>query len=472
MRNSILAIALVLTSLGIYAQETSKITFDGVVNTEEWNDSQTFKINYEFEPGDNIASRNPTDVYVKYDSDYILVGFVAYGDMSTLRSSIRNRDQAWEDDTVFFGIDTYGDGRYLIFLGSNAEGNQIDMKLTNNGNDDPSYNVNYYTKASKHDNSYQVEMMIPFSVLQFEEKEVMEWPITVHRSTYVDGNRSQNLNFPLDRNNSCFICQSKENLVLENIKSKNRVNLLPNIFSGVSAELSNDQLDYRALKTNFGLSGLVDINNTTSLEFAINPDFSQVEADVSQIAVNNTFAIQYPERRPYFNEGNDIIQFNTETVYTRSINKPLISTKLINQGKKQRYYWLTAYDENSPYLVGGENQSYFGQGEGSVANIFRYQRTYEGGSNLGFLSTNRFYQGGGSGNLFGIDGLYRLKEKYSVGFEFSSSRVVEPEADWIDSSDVIEGHTVALDGEENTGYTALAYVNRNTILEYRYILCS
>ncbi len=70
-----------------------------------------------------------------------------------------------------------------------------------------------------------------------------------------------------------------------------------------------------------GLSGLFDLNNITSLEYAINPDFSQVEADVSQITANNTFAIFFQERLPYFNEGNDIIETSLNTVYTRSINK-------------------------------------------------------------------------------------------------------------------------------------------------------
>ena len=71
------------------------------------------------------------------------------------------------------------------------------------------------------------------------------------------------------------------------------------------------------------------------LEFALNPDFSQVEADVSQVNANTTFALFFPERRPYFNEGNEIINSNLNTVYTRTINDPLASTKLIHQGEKQ-----------------------------------------------------------------------------------------------------------------------------------------
>jgi len=33
--------------------------------------------------------------------------------MSTLRSSIRNRDEGYQDDIVMIGIDTYGDGCYM-----------------------------------------------------------------------------------------------------------------------------------------------------------------------------------------------------------------------------------------------------------------------------------------------------------------------------------------------------------------------
>ena len=69
---------------------------------------------------------------------------------------------------------------------------------------------------------------------------------------------------------------------------------------------------------NVGLSGLFDLNSVTSLEFALNPDFSQVEADVSQVNANTTFALFFPERRPYFNEGNEIINTELNTVYTRT----------------------------------------------------------------------------------------------------------------------------------------------------------
>ena len=54
------------------------------------------------------------------------------------------------------------------------------------------------------------------------------------------------------------------------------------------------------------------------------------------------------------------------------LNDPLASTKLIHQGDKQRIYWLTAYDQASPYLIAGENGSTSGKGGQAFSNIFSY----------------------------------------------------------------------------------------------------
>ena len=75
-----------------------------------------------------MPSPYSTKAYVTYDSENLLIGFVAQANMKTLRSSIRNRDEAWMDDFVFFGLDTYSDGRYMINFGSNPSANIFSSK--------------------------------------------------------------------------------------------------------------------------------------------------------------------------------------------------------------------------------------------------------------------------------------------------------------------------------------------------------
>ncbi len=91
MKDTFITLA-ILAVFGISsAQETTKISFNGLVEPSEWDAAERFSIAYEIDPGNNTPSPNKTDVYVTYDDEHILVGFIAYADMNTLRSSVRNR---------------------------------------------------------------------------------------------------------------------------------------------------------------------------------------------------------------------------------------------------------------------------------------------------------------------------------------------------------------------------------------------
>ena len=100
-------ILLLLFSAYLNAQQTTLPSFDGEVSPEEWKDAETFTIKYEIDPGNNVPSQHLTDVFITYSKTDLYVGFIAYADMKNLRSSIRNRDEGYQDDNVLIGIDTY-----------------------------------------------------------------------------------------------------------------------------------------------------------------------------------------------------------------------------------------------------------------------------------------------------------------------------------------------------------------------------
>ena len=51
----------------------------------------------------------------------------------------------------------------------------------------------------------------------------------------------------------------------------------------------------------------------------------------SQIAVNERFALFYPEKRPFFLEHVDLLQTPIQAVYTRTITSPLWGARLTGQ---------------------------------------------------------------------------------------------------------------------------------------------
>ncbi len=61
-------------------------------------------------------------------------------------------------------------------------------------------------------------------------------------------------------------------------------------------------------KISAGLDGKIGLTNDFTLDFTINPDFGQVEADPSEVNLT-AFESYFSEKRPFFIEGQNIYQF-------------------------------------------------------------------------------------------------------------------------------------------------------------------
>ena len=453
---------LIFISFSLYSQNSEPINFDGLVELKEWKNFPSFDISYEIEPGNNIAPPYRTKAYVTYSKTHMYVGFNAQVPRDQIRSAIRNRDQVFQDDRVAMCIDTFGDGRYMICLGSNANNIQFDLKFATD-DIDTSYDVNYENKTQLTDKGYDVELKIPFSAYQFKNKPELEWKIAFFRTSFANGKESLSQNYPIDRNNPCFACQVTSEIKFKDISPELRFNFIPYIYSGVQGQKNDNSIIYGKPEFDIGVSGRADLSYATSIEYTINPDFSQVEADVSQIDVNATFALFYPERRPFFNEGADLVSSELSTVYTRMINQPILSTKLIHQDDKQRIYWLAAYDTKTAYIIGGENKSFSGEGNENFSNILRYQRNYDKGSNIGALFTNRILKGGGSDHTLGLSGRHQFLESYTINFELNKSITNEPNNDWIENEGFIKNRSLKLDGESYSGDAFFFNLRRTSV---------
>jgi hypothetical protein len=77
-----------------------------------------------------------------------------------------------------------------------------------------------------------------------------------------------------------------------------------------------------------GLNVSWGVTSNLTLDGTANPDFSQVEADVAQVTVNERFAIFYPEKRPFFLEGIELFNTPNSLIYTRRVVEPLGGLKL------------------------------------------------------------------------------------------------------------------------------------------------
>ena len=448
----------------------NQIEIDGVISPGEWDKATLVPIDFEVNPGNNTPAQKKTVGYITYSDTHLFVAIYAYDDPKNIRASVRSRDDFgfFNDDFVNLRLDTYADGRNNYLMLCNPFGSQFDARainaLTDEDRYDSSFNVDYQSAGTIVKGGYHVEYKIPFSSIPFPNGKDQRWHFNLFRKYYVNGNEIEVRSQPFDRDNPCEVCQTTDQLVLKNITIEKRTELLPYVAGSLSGQRAskNGAIDYDKFKPNAGLGLNLDLNKNSVLEVTLNPDFSQVEADVTQIDVNSSYALEYPERRPFFNRGTDIVQFTDGAFYSRSINNPLISTKLLSQAKKSRIYFLTAVDQNSPYQIAGEDRSYFGEGGQSYVNVFRYQRLVNKNTRLGLVTTNRYYNDGGYGNLIGTDGWFLFSKNWRLTYELMGNFNKEPLANWIDSDDRIGNRNVALDQERFNGSALYVQLYRNT----------
>src|SRR3989441_997935 len=109
-----------------------------------------------------------------------------------------------------------------------------------------------------------------------------------------------------------------------------------------------------------------------------NPDFSQVEADVGQVTVNERFALFYPEKRPFFLEGLEQFDTKNSLIYTRRIVHPVFGAKLAGKVGGTGIAYLGAVD----------NQDESAAGANPVYNLVRLRRDLGPTSTVGLAYTD------------------------------------------------------------------------------------
>ena len=425
-------------------------------------------ISYEIQPGENTPARQKTLVYVLYNSDYIYFGFYCSDSNSkAIRSHVTDRDKMTDDDFVGIILDSYGTMQEGYEFFANPYGIQFDAMRTSN-NEDASFDADWISVGSLNDSGYTVEMAIPFKSLRFPPDKEQHWKVELVRNMPRES-RYQMTWTPIDRNNPCILCQGGTIDGINDIESSDNLELLPYVM-GAQTGSTSDAGDPTSEFTNGPVTGRVGAgikySPSSSLMFGavLNPDFSQIESDATQISVNNTFAIFYPEKRPFFLEGADLFNTSVSIFYSRMINDPLASVKLTEKSGAFSLAYLAAEDRNSPIIVPGEEGSDFVETNmKSFSNIARARYDLGSESFIGGLATTRnFYNahnyvGSMDWNfLFGSNFYFTGQAAYSDTKEIDNQSLFSTDRLFGSS-----GNTATFDGEHYSGAGGQVDLKRN-----------
>ncbi len=451
-------------------EKTAKaIKVDGIITPAEWQGASEISNFVERYPGDNTAPDVGTRTYVTYDKDNLYIAFVCNDNPNSIRATMCQRDQFSGDDDVCVLIDTYGRAAWAYELFVNPYGVQMDRLWTPVGGEDSGFDMVWQSAAKVTDSGYQVEMAVPFASMRFPNQSPQTWRMDFWRNRPRQSSHQYSW-AAYNRNEQCWPCQWGEVSGIGDVNPGKGMEILPTYVAHQAGYL-NDNGDPTSGFHEGDISGEVSlgakysISSNATLEGTYNPDFSQIESDAAQVDVNSTIALMYPERRPFFQEGSDVFRTLFNSFYTRTVNDPLYASKFVTRTANYSLGFMTAEDQNTPYLLPLDERSVLFNGGKSYVNVLRGTRNLGEDSRLGFILTDRRLDNGGYGTIASVDGRLRLTQQYSVIGQLISSFTGEPDKPGptagLQDVKIDEGkHTAAFDGERFQGNAMIMQFRR------------
>jgi hypothetical protein len=390
------------------------IVVDGVLDDAAWASASTIDLAYEVSPGDNLPASVKTTARMAYTDDAVLIAFHAEDpDPSSIRAYLRDRDALYADDFVGVMLDTFDDQRRAYEFFVNPLGVQADLiKEEATGNEDDSWDGLWTSAARITDAGYDAEIRIPFATLRFRDTEdARRWGATFLRIRPRDF-RYQYFSNRVERGSRCLACTFDKVEGFRDVKQGRNLEIAPTLTALLAEDRATPDGQWAGEGADFEPG--VDIawapSPNLTLNGTINPDFSQVETDQAQLDLNTSFALFFPEKRPFFLEGADYFTTPLQVLYTRQIADPDAGVRVTGRNGSQAYGVIAARDAGTQLLVPGVLGSSFRFLEQSADDfVGRYRYDLDAHTSIGAVAT---YRGGEDyrNAVGGVDGRWQKDE--------------------------------------------------------------
>lgn len=292
---------------GIAPEEAPQI--DGELTDLIWERVSWAGDYIEWQPDENTAPSVQTKFKILYDSKNLYLAFRCYDPEPEKIERRLSRRDGFAGDWVEVNIDSYNDKRSAFSFSITAAGVKGDEFVSNNGNNwDSSWNPIWYTKTRIDSEGWTAEVRIPLSQLKFSDAPDQVWGLQSTRRFFREEERSLWQRKPIDQPG--WVSEFGELHGLKNLEPQNQLEIQPYTVvrsRSFEADEGNPFEDGSDLDLTAGLDAKIGITNDLTLDLTVNPDFGQVEADPSAIALDG-FQIFFREQRPFFVENKNIFE--------------------------------------------------------------------------------------------------------------------------------------------------------------------
>jgi hypothetical protein len=430
-------------------QAGEKVVLDGKLDDAVWAKAPLFDEFWELFPQDKVKARVRTEARFAYDQAALYVAVRAHDpDPTQLREPFARRDNVLADqDMLVLFVDPVGTRKFAHFFRVNPRGSIGDgLYNEDTGNEDFSPDIEFEVVTGRFDGGWTAEFRIPFSSLRYGDPPSSTWSVLVFRN-YPRDQRYRIASAPLPREQNCFICLNNPLTGLDELPSTRHLQVTPL----ATARGTRDRVAGGRDDKDHEIVPSLDIKwrprPDTIIDATLNPDFSQVELDTPQLAGNMQFALFFPEKRPFFLEGADILQSPFNALYTRSVTDPAWGARATQRSDKfDGTVLVTKDDGGGLVLLPNTYGTHFASQNFKSMASFARGRWQVGGATAGFLATDRTLQhGGGYNRVLGPDAVWFPTTDHRLRAQLLGSwTTAQPDA------------TGGLSkGEETTGHAAL-----------------
>jgi Domain of unknown function (DUF5916)/AMIN domain len=384
------------------------------------------------EPAEGNLATERTLVYLSYDTEYLYAAFVCHDASGNVRTHLTPREDIGGDDQVAVYLDTFRDGRHAYVFASNPSGVQQDGVIDEG--DDASYEADtlWYSQGRLTRDGFVVLMAIPFKSVRFSSAPVQEWRIALGRTI---ARRGESAFWPqIGTRGRGFVRQMGALEGLELISPGHNLQFIPfGTFTRADSRGGADGAAVTSESRRVGLDAKIVLKNAVTIDAAANPDFSEVESNEPQVAVNQRFELFLPEKRPFFTENAALFATPVNIFFSRRVADPEFGVKMTARSTHWVFGALAADDRAvDPAEAGG----WFGRK--AAVGVVRAEGQFADRARLGVLATER-QTGTSSSRVVSLDGRLTVAPSWSVSVQAAGSDDVDSQGTRTDGAAYFAG---------------------------------
>ncbi len=327
----------------------------------------------QLEPKIGDTSIFHTKIVVMQDDRALYIAVACFQDVP-VTAKIQVRDKfAQSDDGIFIILGTYNDNRNALCFAINPLGTQTDFRIMDDGRTiDYNWDTQWQSAAKIYDWGWFSEMVIPFESIKFRKGQ-SEWQINFRRTI----REQSEISYWAGKVSEEYKISSAGHL--EGITPENTRNTLLVIPYGMGKlTYANTEADNFSIEKQVGGDINWQLSSNLTANITVNPDFATVEADEDVIDLTK-YEIRYPEKRVFFQEGNEMYNTRLQTFYSRRIGDIAGAVKLTGKTGKTNINFLNAFDKYAIDSAGNK----------PMYTALRIKHDILKSSSIGFTSTNK-----------------------------------------------------------------------------------